>query len=412
MIAQDKIRFERDKSVRSCYLVSNNKKDCCGCGSCAVKCPKECISMVEDSEGFFYPEIKEQDCIGCGLCKKVCPQEEAKDLYIGRGYAAFSTNKTVLQKSSSGGIFCEIASYIIENGGAVYGAYLDSDSLDLTHVRVDKLEDLIKIQGSKYYQSDLRKTFLECRDDLENGRLVLFTGVPCQIEALKRFLGKEYEKLYLGDVICHGVPSKKIFSEYVSFLEKKHRAKLVDISFRDKKKNGWSITMRYTMRKHSKDKTYFLISKMSEYFTGFLSGYFMRESCYHCQFCNRGRAGDFSMGDFWGFQKTRPELANDEGLSLILINSEKGEQIKNILKNRRVAFHEVSEESIRKSENKNLYRPTARPNIRDTIYNECDRYGFDYIAQKYLRQNFTFKNRVKNLLPKRLVDRIKRFAAN
>lgn len=393
--------------MKSNYFISNDKKECCGCGGCVIKCPQKCIKMVEDSEGFFYPKIKESDCIDCGLCGKVCPQCGVGKFNIGAGYAAHSTNDIVLKNSSSGGIFFETASFFINNGGVVYGAYLDCNTLDLTHIRVNTLGDLSKVQGSKYYQSNLEDVFAQCKKDLDNNILVLFTGVPCQVEALKKYLGKDYDNLYLGDVICHGVPSKKMFSAYVSFLENKHNAKLVDISFRDKIKNGWSITLRYTMRKRGKDKTYFLISKLSEYFNGFLSGLFMRESCYCCQFSKRERVSDFTMGDFWGFQKTRPELTNDQGLSLILINTEKGQYIKKILENQNVIFNEVSEESIKESNNKNLYTPTIRPTVRNNIYQECDKYGFEYIARKYLRNNFTLKNRLKNMLPKHLVDKFK-----
>lgn len=385
------------------YLKTNNLADCCGCSACVQSCPTHCIKMEANSEGFLYPVIEESSkCIECSLCAKVCPMEQENDYeYSANYYAAYSTNREQIDNSSSGGLFPELAKEFLNKEGIVFGAYLPEDH-KLIHVGISESNELTKLLGSKYIQSDLRNTFSECKQKLTEGKSVLFTGTPCQIAGLRRYLRKDYENLYTADVICHGVPSQKAFDLYVDFLEKKHKAKLVDIDFRDKKRNGWSITLRYTMESpNGKRKDYYLISKMSEYFMAFLTSQVLRESCYKCPFASMKRPGDITMGDFWGYQKTRPELKHDEGLSLLLVNTEKGKQLADILLNKGAVLNAVTEESIKSSENGNLYHPSKRPQHRDTIYEEMLAVGFDAVAEKNFRKTQTLKNRIKNLLPKR-----------
>lgn len=386
------------------YLAKNKKEFCCGCNACAEKCPTKCIEMNMDSEGFSYPVIADIDkCIKCNICAKVCPFQEVDNINTTKfdAVAGYSLNDDILMKSSSGGIFTELVRFFLNDGGVVFGASLD-EKHKLSHIAVDCLDDIYKIQGSKYIQSNTKGIFSNCKAELESGKKVLFSGTPCQISALTKFLNKQYDNLYTADVICHGVPSQKIFDAYVEYLEKKHKAELIDISFRDKKKNGWSITLRYTMKhKNDKIKDYYLISPMSEYFTGFLGGYISRESCYECPFSSLNRPSDITMGDFWGYQKTRPELANEKGLSVLLINTNKGKELLNILKQKGLFFSDVTENSIRMSENKNLYKPTFRPNDRDIIYKELNENGFEYIAKKHLQKHFTLRNKIKNIIPKK-----------
>lgn len=386
------------------YLTEKRKDFCCGCNACAEKCPTQCIQMKIDSEGFSYPEIIDiNNCVNCDICAKVCPLEQVETSSNTElnAVAGYSLNDDILIKSSSGGIFTEISKVFLENEGVVFGAALDENN-KLFHIPVESFENIYKLQGSKYIQSNINGVFSSCKKELESGKKVLFTGTPCQISALNKFLNKQYDNLYTVDVICHGVPSQKIFDAYVEYLENKHQAQLVDISFRDKKKNGWSITLRYTMKyKNGNTKDYYLISPMSEYFTGFLGGYISRESCYQCPYSSLNRPSDITMGDFWGYQKTRPELVNNKGLSILLINTEKGKELFNILKNKGLFFSEVTENSIRMSENKNLYKPTVRPKERDDIYLEFNKYGFEYIAKKYLQKYFTFRNKIKNTVPKK-----------
>lgn len=387
--------------MRNKYLINKDSATCSGCSACVVRCPKNCLQLKTDQDGFYFPEIIDVDaCIDCGLCAKVCPFENVSpntrtDLF----YAAYSNDAELIENSSSGGIFPEIARMILEQKGRVYGAFLDEQH-KLYHIGVNGLAELTKLLGSKYLQSDTRNTFKECKEDLQNGLIVLYTGTPCQIQGLKNYLGKDYSNLYTLDVICHGTPSPKMFEGYIDFLEKKHNAKLVDICFRDKRRNKWSITLRYTMEfSNGKRKDYYLISKLSEYFTAFLGGHISRESCYHCPYSSLDRPGDITMGDFWGYQATRPDLRHDEGLSILLVNSQKGKDLIEQCRKRGVTFEEVVEDSVYKSENKNLYYPTKRPSTRDSVYTEFRGMGFEYIADKYFRKSHTWKLKLRNSLP-------------
>lgn len=390
------------------YLTNKNWRDCCGCSACVEACPKACISMKPSPEGFLYPELLNENCIDCGLCAIVCPIECGNHNEMSKTYyAAYNKDEATIVKSSSGGVFPEVAKYVLNDGGIVFGAFLDEDH-QLKHIAIELESDLQKVLSSKYIQSDMGECFTQCREFLNIGRKVLFSGTPCQIQGLKNFLRKDYSNLYTVDVICHGIPSQKMFDAYVAFLEKKHNAMFVDIDFRDKKRNGWSITLRYTMQfKNGRKKDYYLISKLSEYFMAFLNSHVLRESCYSCPFSSMNRPGDITLGDFWGYQVTRPELKHRQGLSLVLVNSSKGDLLMQRI-SKKITLSLVDENSIKLSENKNLYTPSKRPGTRYKVYEELDIFGFDEIARRYLRRTFTLRNYLKNYMPVALVRLLSR----
>ena len=213
--------------------------DCVGCGACANACPKNCLIMVADKDGFLHPEIQKDICVNCGTCEKACPivDKNSKDEEPVPVYAVYSKDDNVRISSSSGGLFYTIAKHIIENGGIVYGAAFD-ENLYLSHKGVDSAEDLYLLQGSKYIQSDTRLCFREVKKHLAANRPVLFCGTPCQVEGLLCYLKKPYENLFTIDFICHGVPSPKAWEEYIKYQEKAFSAKACSAYFRDKS-NGW-----------------------------------------------------------------------------------------------------------------------------------------------------------------------------
>lgn len=320
-------------------ILFNEKADCCGCGACQNICPKDAIEMIEDEYGFIYPSINIKKCISCGACKLVCAyQKKTLKLNVKKTYIAISKNKNLIEKSASGGVFSTLANKFLENGGIVYGAILDFDKkIETKHIRIDKQEDLYKLQGSKYIQSNLGKIYRDVKKDLLQNKEVLFSGTPCQIDALKSFLGKIFDNLYTIDIICHGVPSNNLFLNYIRFIEKKRNIKIIDFSFRNKGK-GWSLIrkigyigkIRYI--KNNKIKEEILPAWTSSYYKLFLLSKICRINCYSCKYAKNKRCGDITIGDYWGVEKEHPEyyttikekLELKKGVSCILINSEKG----------------------------------------------------------------------------------------
>lgn len=312
-----------------------SKFDCCGCNACVQACPKQCIVMSEDYEGFLYPEVNKELCINCDLCEKVCPvSNQVANRFPMEIYAVINENKKVCLESSSGGVFTSFAEKVINENGLVFGAKFDSN-WEVVHDHVDTCSDLSVFRGSKYLQSRIENTFLEVRFFLNKGRKVLYSGTPCQIAGLKRFLNKDYENLLTVDFVCHGVPSPKIWRSYLKQTIERRCGKQIDsvsietISFRNKclswKKFSFALTFSIT-----DDAGILKIISFSEIFSknlfmkGFLSNLYLRPSCYACPAKKLKSGSDITIGDFWGIKKVSPDFYNDKGVSLVLINSDKG----------------------------------------------------------------------------------------
>ena len=302
-----------------------NKADCCGCGACAQSCPKGCITMKKDGEGFLYPNVEAARCIECGLCERVCPILNKKTAGSGevKAYAAYATEDDLRGKSSSGGLFALLAEEILSRGGCVAGAAFD-EAFSVRHILVDNVQDLEKLRGSKYVQSRMEDTYLCVKEQLQKGRPVLFTGVGCQVAGLKSYLGKEHENLYTVDILCHGVPSPKVWEQYLREQEQSHGQKPSSISFRDKR-SGWrrsSISMKF-----ADSAEYCRWAGEDRYMQVFLRDICLRPSCHSCRFKAVPRLSDLTIGDAWGIEKCMPELDDDRGTSVVLVNSEKGQKL-------------------------------------------------------------------------------------
>ncbi|MBR2971361.1 MAG: Coenzyme F420 hydrogenase/dehydrogenase, beta subunit C-terminal domain [Clostridia bacterium] len=299
----------------------HNKKDCSGCSACANICPKNCIKMERDEMGFVYPKVDADVCINCGRCETVCPilspaKENSPLAVIG----AKNRDESVRSTSSSGGTFFELAKEIISRGGIVYGCALDSE-LVARHIGVETAEDLSNLKGSKYVQSDVGTTYREVKKYLMDGREVLYSGTPCQIAGLKNYLGKSYDNLLLVDVLCHGVPSPGVFADYLDYLSERFGAKPISVNFRNKEKSWKRL---YFEVKFDNGKRYFTFCGYDRYMSMFLNNISLRPSCYDCRFTTVNRQGDITLGDFWGIGRKYPERDDDKGISLIIVNSEKG----------------------------------------------------------------------------------------
>lgn len=312
-------------------ILYEDKGSCCGCGACINICPSTAITMIEDECGFLYPRIDENKCVRCQRCKNVCAFQNIVEKNVPlETYAAISQNREQANQSASGGIFAALATQFIRAGGIVFGAAF-SENYGVVHRAVEDIEHLYFIQGSKYVQSRIGNTYQQAKEYLEEGKKVLFSGTPCQIAGLKGFLGKEYENLLTVDIICHGVPSEKIFLSYLRSLEKKHEGKIEFFTFRDKK-IGWGINGRVVFDiGNGKTKSIKLWQSGSSYLYYFIKGWLYRENCYRCKYAGKNRPGDITLGDYWGIEKQHPEYLEgvsgwDEsnGISVIIANTDTG----------------------------------------------------------------------------------------
>lgn len=329
-----------------------NKQDCCGCSACIQRCPKQCISLKEDAEGFLYPLVNESVCIDCGLCEKVCPllNHPAK-IPPSTVLAAKNRNEEDRMASSSGGMFIALAKKTIENGGVVFGAIFD-DNWEVKHSYAESLEGVRAMMGSKYLQSRIGDSYRKAEQFLKEGRKVLFTGSPCQITGLHTFLHNDYPNLTTVDFLCHGVPSPSVWRKYISeilhTLQPKYGVKdkainstmqahaITRIDFRDKMLNGWK---RYSFVIHAKSNPkensilLFHSHQDNPFMSGFLANIYLRPSCYHCKCKNGVSHSDLTIADFWGINVLIPDFDDDKGVSLLLINTPKGKDFLRQLEN-------------------------------------------------------------------------------
>ncbi len=324
------------------------KEECIGCSNCYNVCKFGAIKLIQDELGFAYVEIDEEKCVICGACKNKCPilQNDKNPNLINECYATKNKDESVRLKSSSGGMFYEFAKHTISKGGTVYGAALDS-TLNVVHKRIDTIEEISKLMGSKYVQSDVKDAYKDVKQDLEQEKIVLFTGTPCQIVALKVYLGKEYKNLYLQDFVCHGVGSKKILDKHIQ--EVKQEAELyniTNINFRDKI-SGWK---KFSLSIKAKQGDYAKDLSNDNFMKTFLKNLCLRESCYKCKYKGKNRMSDITLADFWGVDKVVSDFDDDKGVSAVIINTGKGkelfENIKNNIITSKVEYEDISRNNI------------------------------------------------------------------
>lgn len=359
-----------------------DKSLCCGCNACVQRCPKHCITMNEDEEGFFYPSVDPSTCIDCGLCEKVCPiQNAGTGIMPVQVLAAKNRDENIRMHSSSGGVFHALACTVIQHGGIVFGAvYSNAWEVEITYT--DNLEGIKLMMGSKYVQAKVGDAYQKAEQFLKQGREVLFTGTPCQIAGLRHFLhNKEYENLLAVDFLCHGVPSPGVWRRYLSDTFGDHSARraavgkntvlnsslnaipaITGIAFRDKSLYGWK-KFSFVVRGKSAfkaDSNSVLLSDMHQnnpYMKGFLSNLYLRPSCYNCH-CKEGvNHSDLTIADFWGVDKLMPDFDDDKGVGLVLVYTGKG---RNTFDSLDMDIREANfEEAVSRNGG---YYPHARPN--------------------------------------------------
>lgn len=374
---------------------------CTGCRACEQLCAHHAIEMKPDKEGFLSVYIDRDKCVDCGLCQNRCPQnalmQKSEPLM---SLAVRDRDDKELGVSASGGAFAAAARVILQRGGVVIGAAYHDD-MTVGHFIVERLENLHKVQSSKYVQSNTEATYSQVKALLINGREVLYSGTPCQIGGLRAYLRKEYANLYTMDLICHGVASPKLFAKYLIWLGGKMKGKIIGYDFRDKS-CGWGLD--YMSKTKTKTKT--KPSTLDPYYYHFLEGTTYRECCYRCNYCTKERVGDITIGDYWGVEKEHPEFYSAKGVSCFLVNSEKGMRLWNLIKSE-FYFLESTFEQVARA-NHNLSHPTKRTSRRDSIYLHIDDMDVNEYFATQLAIPFNLKARVKLLLPKWLKIWIKK----
>lgn len=360
-------------------LAYDKKENCAGCSACMNICPLDAISMQADKEGFLYPVTDEEICNDCGLCQKICPFHN--DYRISGNfqqplvYAAKHRSDEVRMNSSSGGMFTAISDYILGNEGVIYGAAFDKD-FKVCHQKAVNEGERNKFRGSKYVQSDLKGIFTEIKNELRQGKMVLFTGTPCQNAGLHAYLKKSYENLYLCDIVCHGTPSPLIFKDYIKYCERKNKSKIKAYYCRYKG-NGWHSHTEKAIYVNGKEDYTSTLSQ--SYKNLFYSHTILRPSCHNCKFKNFQRPSDITIADFWGIERSMPEIDDNIGVSLVLINSSKGTKLFDKAKNQ-IHYRESNMTDCMQMNLREPYKPSL---FREQFWQDYHANGIEYILKKY-----------------------------
>ena len=336
-----------------------DKKECTGCGLCAARCPKHCIDMKPGLLGHLYPEIDQAKCIDCKLCQKGCPSlKDVNSSYPKKAYAAWSEDEEDYVSSTSGGAASVLSQYIVSQGGAVYGCTV-LPNIQISHIRVDKLEDLHLLKGSKYVQSQIKDVIPQLRNDVKAGIPVLFVGTPCQVAAIKQLYKSVPDNLYIVDIICHGTPSNQFLKDYIQKDLKIDASKVTDVKFR--------LPDAFSLCVYDNDKLLYKSSNLwthryeDLYYNTFIDGFTYRNSCFHCHYAKPQRISDITIGDFWGLgnevsDKEIPEHKN--GISCVLPITDKGMELIDVVKEKLNIYERPVTEAI--NGNDQLRRPKSK----------------------------------------------------
>ncbi len=381
----DAIDYEEDTSK---HINITDKADCCGCTACMNICPKKAIEMEEDEEGFLYPHINKEKCVDCGLCKKTCPILNNKiTKKEQKGYILNNKDLNVRKDSTSGGFITPIAEYIIDKGGVVFGAAFD-EKLNVFHKKIDKKEEIYQIRKSKYVQSDLRNSFVEAKAELENGKWVLFTGTPCQVEGLLKYLGKKYSNLITVDLACRSIPSCKFYRKYKGFVKKNklNNEEITNINFRDKSVYGYKYSV---MTCKSANHTISRGQESDPFLRAFFSDLSVRPSCYSCAFKKNYPESDFRIWDCFFAEYFEKRMGDNLGTTRLLINSSKGIRV----------FGELSDEydyveipvSQLINDLKELRVSVSKPKNREQFFKDMNSMEVNSFFNKYFSNNIKIK---------------------
>ena len=381
-------------------MLTVDYEKCTGCGACVQCCPKRCISWTQREFGFRYPQIDKDACVNCGLCEKVCPIDKALEVSDEqKAYAAVHKDDEVLAKSTSGGAFTAIADAIFAQGGIVYGAAM-RDGMQVKHIRTSGKDDFEGLRSSKYLQSDTGTTYQMVEQDLKQGKTVLYSGTPCQIDGLKNFLRKDYENLYTADIVCHGVGSQAYFDKYMDYARERY-GKIKALRFRSKEYAGWSCGGVVVVDSSDCLKKIPYRDFDNYYYSYFLSGDIYRKSCYSCKYANTNRVGDFTLGDYWGVEALNLPLQTENGCSLLLVNNQHAMQLLDEIES--LDRVETTVEQAAHC-NKQLNAPSKLMDSRQNRIGEYESMSGQQIQKDYLKNHrkTVVKGQLKALMPYKL----------
>lgn len=314
-----------------------------------------------------------------------------------KNYLCWNRNSKIRLSSSSGGLFSVIASYILKKNGVIFGAAYDIN-MNVVHIYVDNEKNLSRLRGSKYVKSNLGNSFVDVKNFLNAGRFVYFVGTPCQVAGLKNYLKLDYDNLITSDLICHGTPSNNLFQFQIKELELKYKARIIDFNFRSKVRFGQGYDLEIKFENNKKEFVKYLNAELLPYFYGFWENITLREGCYQCKYATVNRISDITLGDYWLAKEEHPTIKISEGLSLLMINSQKGLKVFDSIKSN-INYIESSLEAAIKGQGQ-LKAPVKRPKIRDKYLEEVKDLDFKTLSKRYLTPVFSkrVKYKVRNIV--------------
>lgn len=357
------------------------KTECTGCEACRNICSNRCIIMKKDFDGCYYPSINHTYCVNCGKCRQICPvrnnNNQGEKENFSNTYVGYCKEEKIRKASSSGGIFPLAAEWMIAKDGWIFGAAYQNNKV--LHTLGTCRKEIEQFKGSKYVQSNIGFTYQEAETALKDGKYVLFTGLPCQIAGLKAYLGKEYEKLYTIDLICHGVGAPLVWDKYIETFH--HKKNIIDINFRNKEQ-GWDheqLVIKYANKKEYRKYA------LEDYYTyGFNRNIFLRPSCYECKFKGTNRKSDLTIGDALGVERYAPRFRDNKGCSLIFVHSEKGKEIFTNIESRLDYADIDAQKAIRF--NQRMISSVAMNPEREMFYNDLKKYSFRYAMIRMMQR--------------------------
>ena len=364
------------------------KNHCCGCGECSIICPTNAIKMKLNKQGFYYPVVIAKNCIYCSKCVNHCSYNNGsnKDLAdsVLTSYAVKHKDEIIRAASRSGGVFTSLSDLVLDRGGVVYGCQL-FDCRTAIHTRATTKEERDAFRGSKYIQSETHQIFESVKNDLLNGLWVLFSGTSCQVNAIKDFCGNiDCSKLLLVDIVCHGVPSSKIWTDYLKYIEKTNKKKIVSVDFRDKSKFGWAAHTETFVFEDGTDHS-------SDYFRRlFYDHLILRKDCFECPYRSLERISDITIADCWGIAEHYPEFNDNKGVSLVLVNTDQGQSF----------YNQLSDIDYIEVDINNLMQPPLKenwiiPKNYDEFWGFYNKRSFKKVINKYVLKKPSSYSRVK-----------------